>query len=209
MKYDKETQAIRIKPSMSAVLLASAGVLAGCGSPGSEVGQDNEEYVLGTWSAPQSTLASGAFTTGSDLNLPVCRARWDNGWQPGKYWHSQCLFEFGGQGLAAGPNVPGRAANEPTFETLIGNTRMSWVPISKLGCGGTCWQATGTFPLNAIDGGPSGTSSGNQPLPVCAVLVNSQMHPGKYWANGCNIEYGGQGYHLALGTYYITIAVQN
>lgn len=177
--------------------------LVGCGAQTDAVDPSNEgtspqELIVGNWSGPSAFLASGAVTTGQpSLNLPVCRAPFDNGWHPGKFWKGQCLFEWGGQGLAAGPDVPERKAQVANFETLVNNGGISWVPMVKVDCSsGACWQFLQPVPQNAIDGGPAGSQAGNAPLPVCMASWGGQYHPGKWWASGCNIEYGGQGLHL-------------
>ena len=186
---------------MMSVLAVSS--LVGCGAatdaedPSNE-GKAAQELMPGNWSAPSNILASGAVTTGRPtLNLPVCRAPWDGGWHPGKFWLGQCLFEWGGQGLAAGPSVNGRASQVATFETLVNNGGISWAPMVTLDCSsGACWLRLNGVPQNAIDGGPSGNSAGNAPMPVCMASWGGQYHPGKWWVNGCNIEYGGSGVHI-------------
>jgi len=182
--------------------LLAVSSLIGCGAmndldPSGE-GADSQALVIGNWSAPSSFLASGAVITGRpSLNLPVCRAAYDNGWHPGKFWRGQCLFEWGGQGLAAGPNVDRRPAQVSTFETLVNDGVINWVPMVTLDCSsGACWLRLNGVPQNAIDGGPAGSQAGNAPLPVCMASWGGEYHPGKWWANGCNIEYGGHGEHL-------------
>jgi hypothetical protein len=76
--------------------------LAGCGAAqdGDQsnaaaeppAGEQQNAWTVGNWSSTSSSLAAGAFTIGnSSLNLPVCRAAYDGGWQAGKYGRGQCV----------------------------------------------------------------------------------------------------------------------
>src|SRR5262245_7874319 len=99
--------------------LLALSLIAGCGAAPSGSAVDTQDPLLvGNWSGSSMFLQPGAVTTAQgSLNLPVCRAPYDGGWHPGKFWQGQCLFEWGGQGLAAGPASNGRGAVVSTFQT--------------------------------------------------------------------------------------------
>ena len=170
--------------------ISLVAIVAGCGS--AEGSAPDEAEVTGTtqeawtnpsqWSGSSSVLQPGAMT-GGNLNLPVCRVSYAGVWHPGKYWKAQCLFEYGGQGLAAGPTSNGRTSVVPTFQTLLNDGNFRWYRMGY----------STYIPPNAVQGG----SSGGQPIGVCYVNgPDYNYHVGKYWADGCNIEYSGTGKHL-------------
>lgn len=189
-------------------VLFSVG-LAGCGAQDGDVADAGEEgatgelqqaSVVGNWSATTSSLAAGAFTTGdSTLNLPVCRAAYDGGMHPGKYWQNQCLFEWGNQKHAASQ-----------FQTLVNNGRMSWYKMTGTACTSLgCFNRRLPIPQNAIDGGRAGNAAGNVILYVCKAHKGGQWHPGKWYADKCNIEWDGGGLALDPIGYDAYIAVSN
>jgi hypothetical protein len=196
--------------ALKAGFVLFAAALGGCGAAQdgdvadeaaeAPAGEQQHAWTVGNWSGTSSSLAAGAFTTGnSSLNLPVCRAAYDGGWQPGKYWQGQCLFEWGGQKHAASQ-----------FQTLVNNGRMSWYKMTATYCSSSgCINQRLPIPQNAIDGGLAGNSAGNVTLGVCKAKRGDQWHPGKWYANKCNIEWDGGGLALDPIGYDAYVAISN
>lgn len=190
-----------------AFAMVVAATLMGCGASAADsmsdealAGEQREAWATGNWSATSNMVAAGAFTTGdATLYLPVCRASYDNGLHPGKFWENQCLFEWGWQKHAAS-----------NFQTLVNPGSYRWYHITSQVCGANgCIPQVLPIPQNAIDGGPAGTQGGNVTLGVCKVLKGGEYHPGKFYANKCNIEWGGSGYALNPAYNDTYIAVSN
>lgn len=188
--------------------ISSLPLLPGCGAASddsdSSLGTSQERWTSsgsgqcsaagqqGCWSiASHVQQGPGAVQGYPNLSLPVCRASYGGVWHPGKIWRTQCLFEYGGHGYAAGDTAYGRTTQVPTFETLEDDGRYSWVSINHWN--GVTYIAD-PLPNNAIVGGVSG---GVQ-IGVCMVLAHSDWHVGKYWANGCNIEWSTYGEHYPV-----------
>ena len=206
---------------MSTCLLFS---MSGCGAqapddvrPGEDIGAEGQAWSLagsgqcpagqpsatGCWSQPSASQQPGAFTSNfGTLLLPICRAYWVNGWHPGKIWNTQCLFEYGGTGVTAGNDVPGRNANVRTFETLINDGHYFWVNNT-----GPNFSFLAP-PNDAISGGPT---SGGVDIAVCSVRVadDQRYHAGKYWYSngkwGCNVEYAGSYRREDAGDVYVLV----
>src|SRR5690348_15451435 len=123
--------------------LVAVALMTGCGASndagptGEDLGAQGQALVPGDpyFSNPPTTYQQpGEVTTGKEGNLPVCRVWYANTWHPGKVWptsNGQCLFEYGGQGLAAGPNMPNRPAQVATFETGLYRAGMHWQQLTR------------------------------------------------------------------------------
>lgn len=129
-------------------------------------------YALegGVWvKAPGNGVVIGS-AGGSHGSLTVCRANYDNGQHPGKVWDGTCNFGWGG-----------RTIYSADYEVLI-DRQYTWIMARNDG-----------MPPNAIDGGDAGNAAGHSRLGVCEVFMgdDGSWHPGKFYANKCNIAWGG------------------
>ncbi len=202
--------------TLSLAWIVAAFSLVGCSGQSADTDADEQSeepideasqaLVPGNWVASYGYPAAGAFTTGQpSFYLPVCRANYDGGKHPGKFWQGECWFEWGNA-----------AHHTPSFETLVNTGTYDWYPMWYWGCDqyGLCGNIARPVPQNAIDGGPAGWQAGQVPLPVCMAYKGGEWHPGKFYKGMCNIEWGGQGLALPIKNelgatpYYIHVAVK-
>jgi hypothetical protein len=152
-----------------------------------------EALVAGQWvNSPGNGVMTG--NGGGRGPLPVCRANYDGGQQPGKVWAGYCNFGWGG--------VSHYAAL--TDNTCTGSSACVKVLLAQSASGNAFrWQNAGyidgygnwntNMPSNAVDGGDAGNAAGHVRLGVCQVhnYSDGTWHPGKYYANKCNYAWGG------------------
>lgn len=135
----------------------------------------NLNWVAGSASGlPTNAIISGQE---GDLKLAVCRSSYNDGVHPGKVVAGKCNFGWGGAEISAS-----------TYEVLTGD-------VSQLS-----WVATGYGSpqvANAVTGGNVGTTQ----LMVCRGAFGTGVHPGKLFAEKCNIGYGGK--EFALTSYEV------
>jgi len=144
--------------------------------------QPSEGLVGGSWvQLPANGIVTGK---GAGLGpLVVCRASFDGGQHPGKLWQGDCNFEWGFQDHF-----------ESSFEVLLDNG-YSWIKPGRFivnNYGQQVWSFDG-LPPNAVDGGDAGNTAGHTRLGICQAYVaaDNTWHPGKLYANFCNIAWGG------------------
>jgi hypothetical protein len=180
---------------------------------------EQAQYLPQTWVAKGTpgTLVGGQEGT---LTLRVCRAPHQGGTHPGKEVGGNCNIGWGGQEVVIpqyellaltfdrtawqAAQTPVQAAatdpNDPNTwpQYFRGENSMgpyAWLTLAEI-------SARGLSLANAVIGGQEGT----QPLPVCRASYEGGTHPGKLYANNCNIGYGGQevavsqGYQVLVNT---------
>jgi hypothetical protein len=111
-------------------------------------------------------------------DLPICRAKQDGGWHPGKVWQGSCWFEWGWADVAT-----------PNYEVLLKEPEFRWVNAF---CG-TYGSGKGKLRPNAVFGGDGGNAANHEGLGVCSAYVPEDgiEHPGKFYKGYCNIAWGG------------------
>jgi Protein of unknown function (DUF3421) len=143
--------------------------------------QTAEALVGGRWVClPADGLVTGK--GGGRGPLAVCRSSFDGGQHAGKLWEGQCNFGWGG-----------KEYRDSNFEVLL-DSGYTWINPGQLV--NTSWgqQFIVTLPNNAVDGGDAGNAAGHVRLGICQAFVasDSTWHPGKFYANICNIAWGGK-----------------
>ncbi|GIL02001.1 MAG: hypothetical protein BroJett030_19000 [Alphaproteobacteria bacterium] len=115
--------------------------------------------------------------------LAVCRAGFDAGQHPGKLWQGQCHFEWGWDDHIT-----------PSFEVLL-DDGYRWENPGRVvqTVLGPVWKVE--LPSNAVDGGDAGTQAAHTRLGICLAFMpaDNTWHPGKFFAEHCNIAWGGVG----------------
>lgn len=144
--------------------------------------QPSQAFVGGSWvRLPANGVVTGK--SGGLGPLAVCRASFDGGQHPGKLWQGDCNFEWGFQDHF-----------ESNFEVLLDNG-YSWINPGRFvinNFGQQVWTVDG-LPSNAVDGGDAGNAASHTRLGICQAYVaaDNTWHPGKFYANSCNIAWGG------------------
>jgi hypothetical protein len=159
-----------------------------CGGNGVErSSEDSTDTVsqavqLGTWVASNYNLPrpANAFLAGKDPvvgDLFFCRAWYQNGLHPGKYWNGSCYIPWGGSEITF----------TDSYEVLTN------VPMDNF-----FWTAWNAPPVNKVDGGFVNTPNGQQTLYLCRAYVRNVntgavvgYTPGKIWQGACNAPYNG------------------
>jgi hypothetical protein len=163
-------------------VVAGALLLAGCAILAST---DGNALVPGHWSDkhPGNGVVTGK--AGGVGPLTVCRAKFDNGWHPGKVWQGQCHFEWGWVDHVS-----------PTYQVLLDNG-YTWQSPFVMPPAGTFGEVAPQVPDNAVDGGDAGDAANHSELVVCQAFIpkakDKTWHPGKFYAGHCNIAWGGPG----------------
>lgn len=163
--------------SLLGVLLcvaAATGCSAAGGDNGDNVDSTADALSAGNWVSPSQ--ANGVVV--SDSGLPVCRAPFDGGWQPGKLYKGYCEFGWGGA-----------SHYDNTNYQVLNDNNYHWVEYAWRDRYG---RAQVYLNEKAVDGGYAGWKSDGSQLGVCqAKGTNGLWHPGKYYAGRCNYAYGG------------------
>src|SRR5262245_12155662 len=138
--------------------------------------------VPGRWVEMQ---ANGVVTgsSGGLGPLVLCRAEFDGGHHRGKVWQGQCHFEWGWEDKVSSK-----------YQVLLDDS-YKWVNPFVLPPAGTLSQNTAQVPHNAVDGGDAGNAANHSRLAICQAFIpqDRTWHPGKFYANRCNIAWGGPG----------------
>lgn len=115
-------------------------------------------------------IPANAVAGGSQFNpmatFYVCRANYQGGIHPGKYFAGNCNISWGGREVVM-----------QNFEMLVSDKRLAWVGSSY-----------GAIPRHAIPGG----SENNRTLYVCQADYQNGTHTGKVIGKNCNFGWGGR-----------------
>lgn len=96
----------------------------------------------------------------------VCRANYNGGIHPGKYYQGNCNISWGGKEVVM-----------QDFEILVSDKRLAWTRGSN-----------GSIPHHAVPGG----SERNRTLYVCQADYANGTHTGKIIGKSCNFGWGGR-----------------
>lgn len=140
--------------------------------------------------AANGQVPPGAIVGGQEpgRNLPVCRAKHNNGVHPGKIVAQACNIGWGGREILV-----------RDYEVLVGNPQalqrnpqaIRWLP-----------ESGGRVPPGAFIGGQEPGRS----LPICRAGYNNGVHPGKLVAQNCNFSLNGR--EILMSQYEVLVAPQ-
>jgi hypothetical protein len=132
------------------------------------VGMGPYEWVNGPTIASLTDAVQGA--TGGGVTQYVCRAWYNDGFHPGKYFNGRCNFGWGGKEVSVTTNYSILVNRQP----FLGQ----FMKVS--------WEAKSPLPGFASAGANSPT------MRICRAMMNDGGHHlGKEWSNNCNVGFGG------------------